>query len=150
MKVEEIAKIMNLPEYELFTNIFTVLNIASIIVRNYMTGSSDTDLITNWMIIQVFINVLFLFELIADAIVHGPYKAYSQHFRAWPETVCQVINLGLMIQYFHDWQHNTVDNFNQLAKLFELVIFIRVLKLLVFMYEINSLRIIIQTISNMI
>ncbi len=34
--------------------------------------------------------------------------------------------------------------------MFELVIFIRILKLLVFMYEVNSLRIIIQTCSNMI
>lgn len=95
----EISKIMNTPEYELFTNIITVINIASVIVRNYLSNSGGTNLIKNWMIVQVFINFMFLGELVADAIVHGPYKAYSQHFRAWPETMSQIINIFTFIQF---------------------------------------------------
>ena len=43
-----------------------------------------------------------------------------------------------------------IKNYNDLAKTFELIIFIRCLKLLVLMTEFNNMRIIIQTISNML
>lgn len=55
-----------------------------------------------------------------------------------------------MYQLFRDFTKGDISNYNQLNKNFELIIFIRCLKLLVYMSEFNNLRIIIQTISNML
>lgn len=79
---------MNQPAYEFCQNVLTVLNVALIIVMTSITSSGGVDTFRNWMFIQIFVNLLLLVELVADLIVFGPIKAYSQHFRAWPETVC--------------------------------------------------------------
>jgi hypothetical protein len=42
------------------------------------------------------------------------------------------------------------DSKNIIVKIFEMVIFIRMLKLLTLLYEINTLRIIIETIRNLL
>lgn len=95
------------------------------------------------MFIQIFINMLLLIELVADLIVFGPVKAYKQHFRAWPETICQIINATLVYQLMRDLYNDDIKNYTTMNKNFELIIFIRCLKLLVLMTEFNNLKIII-------
>ena len=91
----------------------------------------------------MFVNFCFFAELLADLIVYKPFKAYSQHFRAWPETICQIINFTLIYRVSIDILNKTTDNYNDFNKDFQLIIFIRCLKLLVLMTEFNSMRIII-------
>ena len=53
-----------------------------------------------------------------------------------------------MVEFFRNYQVN--NNFNEVAKIFELIIFIRMLKLLTLLYEIKDMRIIIETMRNLI
>ena len=39
-------------------------------------------------------------EMISDMIVSGPLKAYGYHFRIWPETLCQILNIPAIFWYF--------------------------------------------------
>ena len=92
------------------------------------------------MIAQMVINGILLFELIADMLIAGPIKAYLYHFRVWPETACQLFNIAAVAYYFE-----YVDDpyyYNRIVKLFELIVFIRMLKLLSLLYEVKVMRII--------
>ena len=40
-----------------------------------------------------------LVEMVSDMIVSGPIKAYQYHFRIWPETLCQILNVPAIIEY---------------------------------------------------
>lgn len=41
-----------------------------------------------------------LFETLGDIYVQGgPIKAYKYHFRIWPETLCQILNIPAIIYY---------------------------------------------------
>ena len=63
-----------------------------------------------------------------------------------PETVCQFFN-GLALYYYIN---NGINMYSDIVKFLELVIFLRMLKLLTLLYEIKTLRIIIETIRNLI
>ena len=80
------------PTYELVMNIFTIINVFSVFLRSFMQNASASA-INGWMIAQMVINGILLFEMIADFIIAGPIKAYQYHFRVWPETMCQIINV---------------------------------------------------------
>ena len=46
-----------------------------------------------WIIMQLSINYLMLLETVSDIAMMGPVKAFSYHFRIWPETLCQLLNI---------------------------------------------------------
>lgn len=50
--------------------------------------------------VELFINYLMLGEAILDILVAGPIKAYQSHFRIWPETWCQLLNIPATIVAF--------------------------------------------------
>jgi len=64
-----------------------------------------------------------------------------------PETICQGFNI-LAIYYFS--QSDSERNYNSIVKLLEVVIFVRMIKLLTLLYEIKTMRIIIETMRNLI
>ena len=137
---------MDSPQYELAVNIVGIFNILCIVVKQTdMAGT--TKYILGWMYVQVGINTLFLIELISDFIVHGVSKSYGGHFRTWPETLCQILNLVAVVQFA---QHSGgVSTYNSIVTLFEMIVFVRTLKLLTLLYEIKVMRIIIETMRNM-
>ena len=65
----------------------------------------------------------------------------------WPETFCQIFNA---IAIYDLAQKDSTKEYNSIVKWLELVIFIRMLKLLTLLYEIKTTRIIIETIRNLI
>lgn len=97
------------------------------------------------MIVEITINFIFLFEMVLDITLVK--KPYSNRFRLWPETLCQLINIFAVIKFCQNITNYTV--YNSISKLFELIIFIRVTKLLTLMYEIRVLRLIIETMRNL-
>jgi len=93
------------------------------------------------------INYAFFMELITDWIVSGFVNAYSRKFRIWPETMCQMLNITATIYYFS--AEKETSDYNEIVKIFEMVIFIRMTKLLTLLYEVTVMRIIIETMRNL-
>ena len=94
------------------------------------------------------INGFLLFEMIADFIIAGPLKAYIYHFRVWPETLCQILNIVATVIYCENL--GDPQTYNNTVKIFELIVFIRMIKLLSLLYEIKVMRIIFETIKNLL
>ena len=100
------------------------------------------------MIAQIAINGLLLFEMFADFLIAGPIKAYLYHFRVWPETFCQILNIVAIVLYAENYGNQST--YNNTVKIFELIVFIRLLKLLSLLYEVKTMRIIFETIKNLL
>lgn len=86
-------------------------------------------------------------ELIVELFAFG-LGAYSHSFRATSETFAQIFNFSAIIFYFNA----TTNGLELLAsfKAFELVIFIRLTRILSLLYELKTFRIIIETIKNLL
>lgn len=97
---------------------------------------------------MIWINNLFLFEFIVDLVFFGVINAFREHFRVWIEFVCQIVNIYGMYNFFSD--PNNLHEYNFYEKIFISVIFIRALKMLTLFYEVKSLRIIIETMKNLL
>ena len=97
---------------------------------------------------MLIFNGIFLLELLAYFAFFGFLQAFTNHFRVFPETICQIINIYLFISFVPNTED--VANYNFLSRYFNLIIFIRALKVLTLMYEITSLRRIIETMKNLI
>lgn len=135
------------PQYELFVNIVGIFNILSVVVRQ-VDFTDTTTFVLTWIIVQFVINFLFLIELVSDFFIYGLFESYSYNFRMTPETICQCLNLFVFIR--HCATQDKENFYNSDVKLLELVIFIRMLKLLTLLYEIKTLRIIIETMRKLI
>ena len=81
------AKLMGSPQYELVVNIVGIINILCIVIRQ-VDITETTNYISKWIYVQIAINSIFFIELLSDILIHGFYKCYETHFRAWPETIC--------------------------------------------------------------
>lgn len=143
--VQKISLAMDTPKYELFVNVVGVVNLVCIVIRQYTMDT--TSQIYAWIYVQMAINSCFLVELVTDLYVHK-IKSYSKHFRVWPETICQVLNAYAVA--LHLLNLDNVEQVNTLVKTFEFIIFLRLLKLLTLLYEIRSMRLIIETLRNML
>ena len=66
----------------------------------------------------------------------------------YPETLCQVFNAFALYYFFVSG--NDTKSYNAIVMLLELVIFVRMLKLLNLLYEIKVMRIIIETMRNLV
>ena len=55
-----------------------------------------------------------------------------------------------MVFYFNDKSQYHIQNFNYVSKLFEIIVFIRAIKLLSLLREIKIMRIIIETLKNLV
>lgn len=61
--------------------------------------------------------------------------------------MCQLLNVVAVIKFLENL--SDTQEYNTIVKLFELIIFVRALKLLTLLYEIKVMRIIIETMRNM-
>lgn len=138
---------MNSPHYEFAQNVTSLLNMCFIMVNEVIKIKSESYL-QIWFICMIIINCIFGLELFIDILINGFYKAYSQHLRVWFESICQIINIFLMINFYSHF--HAYQMYNTFLMLFTLIIFIRGLKMLSLMYEVQSLRIIIETMKNLI
>ena len=138
---------MNKPQYELAQNIFSLICIVFIIIQESVADKS-ANFVTTWMVGMILLNALFLLELLTDFLVFGFVNAYRQHFRAWIESICQVVNLFLIVEYLPSVGDATKST--MLIPYFYLVILIRALKVLSLMQEVTSLRMIIETLKNLL
>ena len=87
------------PRYELGMNIVTIINVFTVFLRALQQTSSEQQ-IKYWIILEMTINLFMLLEAIADIAISGPIRAYRYHFRIWPETLCQLLNIPAMIMFF--------------------------------------------------
>ena len=152
-----ISEIMSDPRYELSVNILGALNILCIGLKDLQTESQNG--IKIWMTIQVFINALFFIELVIDFLIHRS-QSFKKSFRVWPETLCQLINIYATTLFVMNFSRlskvlegvETAGSFdtNNLIKLYEVIIFIRILKVLTLLYELKAMRLVIETMRNMI
>jgi len=142
-----LAGLMTSPHYELAQNITSLLNVVLILINDFIENKT-AQYIKIWMIVMMIINIFFLLETVLDIIVFGIVKAYKQHLRIWFETVCQIMNTYLCFAFLHDI--DDLSRYNSFEKVFTAIIFIRALKMLTLMYEVKSLRIIIETMKNLI
>ena len=129
-------------------NIVTVCNLFTVFVRALETSATEES-IQQWIIIQMTINFTMLFETVGDIYVQGgPIKAYRYHFRIWPETLCQILNIPAIVSYFV--ADGNFVNYNYTVKVFEVIVFIRLIKLLTLLYEVKTMRIIFETMKNLL
>ena len=128
-------------------NVVTIFNIFTVFMRA-LSRTQTEDNIQRWIIMELCINLVMLLETIGDILISGPVKAYRYHFRIWPETLCQILNLPAMIEYFK--ANDDFQQYNYTVKIFEVIVFIRMLKLLTLLYEIKIMRIIFETLKNLL
>lgn len=96
---KRILKLLSSPQYELAMNIVTIINVFIVFIRALQQSASEQTIQT-WIILVLTINLVMLLEMVADIAVAGPKKAYQYHFRVWPETMCQLLNIPAMVHYF--------------------------------------------------
>jgi hypothetical protein len=100
-----------------------------------------------WIYIQLVFNYGFLIEMIFDIYLNRSFKkAYYRNFKLWPETACQLMSFFATFMFIYHF--NDVESYLMLVKLFEVVIFVRMIKLIELLNEIKVMRIILETISN--
>ena len=99
-------RFISTPKYELAMNILTILNIGTVFIRTLQESSSE-NMIYIWIMSELIYNYLMLLETIGDIVMLGPIKAYSYHFRVWPETFCQLLNIPATIAFV---QSNNSNN----------------------------------------
>ena len=136
-------------QYELFMNLITVANIFSVFVLTLQTQAEE-ETIKIWIIVQLCINWCLLFETLGDLYFAGLAKAYKNHFRIWPETLCQLLNIPAMVNFFTSHGEDTFVSYNYTVKVLQVIIFIRMLKLLTLTYEIKVMRVIFETLKNLL
>jgi len=144
---DKIKTLIESVQYEFIVNILSVLNILMLTIRESVSDS-DTAFIEFWAWIQIGINLAFLLELLVEMYAFGVSATYSHSFRAASETLSQVFNLFGIIYFFNS---NVTDiTFISALKSFELVIFVRLTRILSLLYELKTFRIIIETIKNLL
>ena len=103
------------------------------------------------MVLQVVLNQLLLIELIADYFCYGIYNALTTHFRTLIEQVCQIFSFIAMYETIMTSKTNgDINHKINVSKIYQLIIFIRVLKMVTLLYELKTMRIIIETIRNLV
>ena len=87
-----------------------------------------------------------MFEAYAQG---GVKKAYTRVFRIWIETICQAFNIWATVRLCANFAEST-ESVTESEKLLELIIIVRLLKMLNLLYEVRSFRIILETIRYML
>mmetsp|Transcript_33797 Transcript_33797/g.44606 ORF Transcript_33797/g.44606 Transcript_33797/m.44606 type:complete len:189 (+) Transcript_33797:505-1071(+) len=89
-------RFISTPRYELGMNIVTILNVFTVFFRALQQQSTEKQIHT-WIVLELTINFIMLLEMIGDISISGIVKAYRYHFRVWPETLCQVLNIPALV-----------------------------------------------------
>ena len=97
--LQKTLRVISGPKYELAMNIVTIGNVFTVFIRA-LTQSMTESSIVRWIILEFVINLIMLLEAIGDVAISGPVKAFKYHFRIWPETLCQLLNIPASIWFF--------------------------------------------------
>lgn len=135
------------PEYEMVMNIITIINTGTVIWRVLSPNFNETTIKT-WVIAEICINYVMLLEAIGDILVAGPIKAFRYYWRIWPETICQILNVCATVSAVK--AAGNFQLYNKSIKISEIIVFVRMLKLLTLVYEVKTMRVIIETIHNLL
>ena len=103
-----------------------------------------------WMMLQIGMNAIWMLELISDLCVKGVRNAYKRQFRVWPETICQILFVYCVYLYYLARSATDYYQYNLLMKYFQVIIFVRLLRLLTLLYEVRVTRLIVETAKNMV
>lgn len=128
-------------------NLIAILNVFTVFLRALQQSATEQN-IKEFIIIELTINFIMLGEYIMDIYISGLKKAFQYKFRIWPETLCQILNIPALI-YFIKAGDNFAE-FNYTVRLFEVIVFIRMLKLLTLLYEVKTMRVIFETLKNLL
>ena len=139
---QKMLRLLSSPAYELYMNILTLINISLVFVSALSNNPNDS-FVRSWVITQIAVNTFMGLEMVSDLIVSGPIKAYKYHFRIWPETLCQILNVPAIVEYAR--AGDNLQNYNYTVKIFEVIVFIRMLKFCSLLYEIKVMRVIFET-----
>lgn len=134
-------------QYEFVVNILSVVNILALTIREAVSAS-DTTFIELWVYLQIGINIAFLIELLVEIYAFGFAGTYKHSFRATSETLAQIFNFSGI--YYFAVSSPADLTFISSLKAFELVIFIRLTRVLTLLYELKTFRVIIETIKNLL
>ena len=105
-------------------------------------------MIHSWIILELVINFFMLLEALGDISVSGPIKAFRYHFRIWPETLCQLLNIPATVAFIKS--EGDFAQYNYTVKICEVIVFVRMLKLLTLLYEVQTMRVIFETLKNLL
>lgn len=125
-------------------------NLLLLLVFDYNTalmGNLENVKLYFWF--QIVMNFFFLSEVITDFVRYGPYNAFQETIRVSIETTCQIVAFYVFIQFLNlDYrdQEGVID----LIALYKLINFIRVIKIVEILLEIQTLRVIYYTMSGLI
>lgn len=67
--------IFDTPQYELIQNLLSMINLLFIAINDFLT-TKEANYMMTWMIIMIWINNIFLLELIIDFVFFGIKKAF--------------------------------------------------------------------------
>jgi len=84
------------PKYELGMNILTIINICTVFFNTCRTSTTERQ-VHIWIVLELVINYLMLLETIGDILTTGLIKAFRYHFRIYPESLCQLLNIPATI-----------------------------------------------------
>jgi len=141
----DLRKIIKHPFYDMGIYIFLILNLVFLLVRDWIDqygGSRDS--IKVWITIQIVINFIFTFELLAVVIVDGSILKTFHKMSVKAEILYSVVNVFLLIKF------KIYGNYGIENRLLEIIILFRALRILKVLKEVRQWRIILQTIDALI
>ena len=97
-KESKFEDFINSYEFDNLINLVTVINWIFIIIR-VVGFDESTGFIYKWMLSQIIVNFCFFILLSTHLVISGPAKCYSNNFYAWPESICQILNIFNFIRF---------------------------------------------------
>lgn len=92
-----------------------------------------------------------LIELLSDYFLYGIYGALSSNFRTVIEQTCQIFSfIAFSFIVLRSEEDGDINHKMSVSKIYEIIVFIRVLKMVTLLYELKQMRVIIETIRNLI
>lgn len=131
------------PQYEFFLNAITMIMLCTITMKRVgkLWKKSTQEA---WCDIQIAYNIIMFILYLTEILVTGLERTLKFNFRIWPEALCQFMFWSLI------FTGNQTQMRYQSVRVFELIIFIRLLKFVTLMYELKTTRIFIETMRNLV
>jgi len=134
----------------LFSNVFSIINLLGLCMAE-LSQIYAHNFIQIWIRVQIITNMIFVIEILCDIVYKctSTKKKLRWQFRTGNEFCCQMVHIIALRQYYYE---EVGDDFNMsnAVNFFKFIVMLRTLKVLPMLYEIKSMRIIIETMRNMV
>lgn len=133
---------MTSSNYEMTSCTLSLIQLFSIAIIQ-QSNPTEISIFEKWIYSQFIINFAYSFEVIFDFMAYGK-KVLKRSWRTLPEILCQLFNLATVYRFFI-LDNNSIDVYivdrriHLNLKYLHLIVFIRALKLLLFIYEIKEM-----------